>query len=969
MRYDLSGQWKIELPDGRGRGDGFLPGTLDENAIGDPDRVAKAWHPDIEDRSGEDTEFSDSEARITTRLTRNYIYEGPAEFSRVFDGDAVPGRRYLFFVERTRAARLFIDDTEAKYIASGLSTPTVFDVTGLIRRGCLLRLITDNTYPGMPYRDITFSSAATDETQTNWNGAIGEIYLEETGPARIAEARVLPEIGAPGTADVVVEVDAADTADMRPADMGTADTADMGTVLLSAGSSDRRTVPMSGQTVPVSAFPAVLRLEGACLEAPVEKELLLSHGAPAGIRFEAVPLSSECTGRRWDEYEGNLHELRITLLIDGKAAESKTVCFGLRTFSYDDTGRLTLNGRRIFLRSEANCGLFPETGHPPMDLANWIKIVETYRSYGVNCIRFHSWCPPEAAFEAADRLGVMIEAELPNWNPRDAFNDDSCFNFYKNELIRIIKSYANHPSFVMLALGNELHASDEGVEKMHSLLQTARELDPTRLYAWGSNNFYGNKGADPDSDFYTGSDYYGEPLRFSGNRGTINATAPNTRRDLSAVLGQIRKNYKKPVFTFEVGQYEILPDMKELADFKGVTRPDNLTVVDERRRKNGISDEEWERRVNATGEIALKAYREEIEGVLRTPGLSGISLLGLQDFTGQGTALVGMLNSHLQPKPYPFSDPARFAKFFTGRAVLVLFDRYTYETGETFTAEVKVANYGRELLPGEFSYTLKAAASGHGYDSAASAPGSSAPSVSEPENTGLTFASGHRDTAEAGTGSCPPGALTSLGTFEITLRGFDRAQKLMLTVTVGDISAEYPLWVYPHVDPVCPANVYETEVFDDTAKEILSKGGRVYVTPHSAKEAIPDSIQAQFTTDFWSVGTFPAQEGAMGQLIKKDHPVFKDFPTDEWSDWQWFRMASQRAFILPRYTDAIITEMDCYVRQRPMAQLYEAKCGAGRVLYSSMGLQDLQEYPEARMLLDCIYRYLGSEDFEPVQEL
>ena len=941
MRYDLSGKWEIKLPDGRIKSDGFLPGSLDENGVGDPDRVAKAWHPDIEDRSGEDTEFTDVDSRITTRLTRRFTYEGPAEFTRVFEYDVRADRSYCLHIERTRAASAFVDGKEAHRIAYGLSTPTVFDVTGLLRKGSVIRLVTDNTYPGMPYRDITFSSAATDETQTNWNGAVGEIFIEETGHARILEARVLPEIGGTGTADVVVEA----------ADIG-------------AGA-DERTVPMS-EPAPKSA---ILRLEGACLQAPVEKKLLLSHDKPTEIRFDAVSFSSEAAGARWDEYEGNLHELQITLFTGGKAADSRTVRFGLRTFSYDDTGRLTLNGRRIFLRSEANCGLFPETGHPPMDLPSWERIVATYKSYGVNCIRFHSWCPPEAAFEAADRLGVMIEAELPNWNPRDAFNDVTCFNFYKNELSQIIKTYANHPSFVMLALGNELHASDEGVDRMHELLRTARELDPTRLYAWGSNNFYGNKGADPDSDFYTGSDHYGTPLRFSGNKGTINATAPNTCRDLSAVLGSIRESYKKPVFTFEVGQYEILPDMKELEEFKGVTRPDNLTVVNERRKKNGISDAEWERRVNATGEIALKAYREEIEGVLRTPGLSGISLLGLQDFTGQGTALVGMLNSHLRPKPYSFSDPARFARFFTDRAVLVLFDRYTYETGETFTAEVKVANYGKEPLPGEFSYRLETAPSRRGYTNSAPAAGAVSGSAIASGSSVPISASGHRGSAETGINSCPPGELTSLGTFSIPLTGFDRAQKLVLTVTVGSIGAKYPIWVYPHVDPACPEGVYETEVFDDRAKDVLARGGKVCVTPHSTKEAIPDSIQAQFTTDFWSVGTFPAQEGAMGQLIKKDHPVFKGFPTDEWSDWQWFRMASQRAFILPRYTDAIITEMDCYVRQRPMAQLYEAKYGSGRVLFSSMGLQDLQEYPEARMLLDCIYKYLGSEDFEPMQEL
>ncbi|MBO4506522.1 MAG: hypothetical protein J5728_08870, partial [Lachnospiraceae bacterium] len=185
MRYDLSGQWEIRLPDGRVKKDGFLPGSLDENKVGDPDRVAKAWHPDIEDRSGEDTEFSDIDSRITTRLTRNYTYEGPAEFSRVFDGEVREGKRYYLHIERTRAASAFVDGRKAPCTAYGLSTPTVFDLTGLLHKGSVIKLVTDNTYPGMPYRDITFSSAATDETQTNWNGAIGEIFVEEKDACRI----------------------------------------------------------------------------------------------------------------------------------------------------------------------------------------------------------------------------------------------------------------------------------------------------------------------------------------------------------------------------------------------------------------------------------------------------------------------------------------------------------------------------------------------------------------------------------------------------------------------------------------------------------------------------------------------------------------------------------------------------------------------------------------------------------------
>lgn len=217
--------------------------------------------------------------------------------------------------------------------------------------------------------------------------------------------------------------------------------------------------------------------------------------------------------------------------------------------------------------------------------------------------------------------------------------------------------------------------------------------------------------------------------------------------------------------------------------------------------------------------------------------------------------------------------------------------------------------------------------------------------------------------------SCPAGRLTLAGRLSLPLSEIEEPTRLELTVAIGDIENRYPLWVYPAVKPVCPESVHETAALDEEALAVLKKGGTVYLTPPSTPEALPNSLQAQFTTDFWSVGTFPKQEGGMGQLINTEHPLFRDFPTESHSNWQWWPMASQRAMILPRPIECIVTEMDSYAFLRPMAKLFECRCGGGKVLVSSMALQDLQQYPEARALLHSIYRYLGSPEFEPSQEM
>ncbi|MGN0778312.1 MAG: hypothetical protein ACI4MJ_04125 [Aristaeellaceae bacterium] len=876
---DLSGAWQCAI-DGQNKPI-TIPGTLDESGIGYRDVGGKKWHPDTDTSRA----IYQTDEGIRTRLTRVVTHEGPATITRRLDWDVPTSKRLFLEVERSRHLSLRLNGQEIPpAMERSISTPNVFEVTGRMTGHDDITFIADNSYPGWPHDAIVFSSAATDETQTNWNGLLGYVRVRVEEPTFVQGVRVYPH---GSTLDVCVEINAQDKDE--------------------------------------------LSLTVACdaLEAPVQTPAYVYPGAQ-DIWLHSLPLKANV--RRWDEEEGNLYDLTVTM-----GTQSRTVRFGVRDIR-GDNGVLTLNGRRIFLRSEANCAVFPEEGHPPMTVEAWRDILAIYRSYGVNCMRFHSHTPPEAAFIAADEMGMLMQPELSHWNPETAFESEESYAYYTAELRQVLRHLANHPSFIMLTFGNELASGSLGHQRMEALLALAHGMDKIRLYACASNPHYGWYGSADSSDFYTSFKLRDVELRATYDRmqGYLNHRYPSAKNDYAQALSALRRECGKPVFSFEVGQFEVLPDFAEIDDFKGVTRAVNYELIRRQVQESGMLDT-WNRQVEATGELSNLCYREEVEAALRTEGYSGISLLGIQDFPGQGTALVGMLNAHMKPKPYPFAQPERFRAFFRGVLPLVLLDRYTYEQGETLSAQVKLANYGKTALRDSAAWTLK--------------------------GTGVAL-SGTLDTVEA-----PAGGLTVLGDIIVPLDAFDHAEKLALTVRFADTENTYPVWVYPHADPVCPAHVHECRTLDDAALAVLSSGGTVYLSPDSTEDALPQSIQAQFTPDFWSVGTFPAQPGGMGQLMDTAHPIFTHFPTEAHSNWQWWPMASQRAFILPRTMQAIITEMDSYAYLRPMAKLLECRCHGGRLLLSSMALHNLQQYPEARALQAAIYAYLSSDASLPPQEL
>lgn len=727
--YTLAGNWKVTLADGSNY-DMVLPGTLDTNNVGYADKGANQWHPEI--NLGNATEEIDEHAPIATRFTRKHTYEGAATLTRQISYVPTPGMRVLLEAERARCLRLWIDDREVEPLqGSGtLSTPYVFEVTGLLTGNNKITLVSDNSYPGLPHDDIVYSSAATDETQTNWNGILGYFRLREVPETYIESVHVYPR--------------------------------------------------------------------------------------------------------------GENLDIAVTLSTNGY---------------FQDAGKLTIES------------------------------------------------------EAIDTI-----------------------------------TYS-------LTLGNELHNHELGHARMVELVEMAQQMDNTRMYAIASNGYYGEQGCDETSDFYTSQKYYKEEIRgcFAAESDTpgqkghllgyINNRYPGSDHNYDSAMSILRKDYSRPVFSFEVGQYEILPDFGELQDFQGISDPANLRLIQKRVEEAGLT-KIWKEYVEATGELSLIGYREEVEAVMRTKAMSGISLLGLQDFPGQGTALVGMMNSHLEAKPYDFARSERFQQFFRDSLPLVEMEKYTYESGETLTAQILAANYGKQDMEGRLQYRL----SGGGKEY-----------------------KGYLNNIRYEKGN-----LTLAGEIQIPLTQWTKAQELSLEVELSGeahLYNQYPVWVYPKVQPQCPDTVYEARYPDEQARHVLEQGGTVYLSPDATLEALPHSIRTQFTTDFWSVGTFAAQEGGMGQYIDTQHPIFASFPTQKHTNWQWWCMATQRAVILPRAYRAIVTEMDSYAYLRPMAQLIEWRCGKGKVLLSTFGLHNLQQYPEARALQDSIYRYLASGQCEPEQTI
>lgn len=868
IRYQLNGEWEVGLGN-RDEADFssriYLPGTIQEQG----DKI-KGLKPN--------TEVSQD------KLTPLYNYVGVASFRTHYNVERMPEGCILLTLERTRSAKVYVNGHFVEPFFSGntnIVTPYVCDLSFFSRVGDNELVIeVDNTFnDGIPKDAILNSHLATDHTQTNWNGIIGDIRLEMLPPV---SARRVFVYGEPDIDNIRVEC-----------------------LLFQRNVMTRK-----------AKFIFTLTETGAS----VEKEIVLSGlENRVNFNFRIKEFFPDGNMELWDEFNSKLYHMTLVIVYEGHISKRSEI-FGVRKLGIsEDKRHILVNGRKVFFRSETNCASFPLTGYSPTDRDYWRKLLANYKKFGINHVRFHSWCPPGAALRAADELGIYVQVELSQWD-FNAFEKDEDFFYFKDQASAILDTFSNHPSLIAITWGNELRTKRR--DRLSKLCRIMRERDNSRLYAEGSNVFYGERGINLDSDFVMAQGNLDEEWRgaFADySKGFLENKEPDTRTNYSQAL----PDAPIPIISFEVGQFQTYPDYREIEKYTGLLKPLNLQKFADLRSDYQKSRQDDYHRV--TCNLSNLCYREEAEAVLRTQNMNGISILGLQDFPGQGTALIGMLDALGDPKPA--ADAAKFKQSFNSVVPLVTLDKRIFSSNEDVRGKVLVSNYSKDDLKRYVFFTITC--------------------------------EGKEVFSQKLYTNAPQGTLTYTGqvAFNTSIaNAVDSLKKLEVRMELEDTEFvnTYDLWVVPasQSDAEGPHVVHQ---LDETVHERLKAGEHILFLPYVNKDTVPVSVQSSFIPSFWCWNMFRkySTSGTMGLLNDTKHPVFDKFPVDEGTTHLfWHLLKNGRSLI--KKCDGItnISEMiDNIQRNNEMTMLYEVGCEKGSLLVSTFAYSEAIEAKFFRLKL------------------
>lgn len=840
----------------------------------------------------------------TGYMTDRYYFEGYAWYSRkILVEEEWTDKKLTLFLERTRISTVYIDGDEIG-TEDSLCGFHKHDLTGKLTAGeHVLTVRVNNTdYP------TKGGHMTSPDTQTNWNGIVGRIELQ------------IRDLCYPDNLQIAAEVPEK--------------------VSISADLYGEK----EGLTKVV-----VRRKNGEIL---YEGE----HSFAEGRLFTEITLEGE--DLLWDEYHTNLLTAEVTF-----GTESIEAAFGIRKLSHD-VRRLLVNGREVFWRGKHDGLVFPHTGYAPMTVEEWKQVFATVKEYGINHYRFHTCCPPEAAFAAADEMGIYMEPELPFWGsiltPEEEGFNGAEQAYLIEEGYRIMKDFGNHPSFVMLSLGNELWGN---TERVNSFLHEYKKKDQRHLYTQGSNNFQFCPLVQEDEDVFCGVRLAHDRL-FRGSyamcdapQGHIQTDAPNSCHNYDDIIaplqvseGEASEGYieiqygtgtKKvkavnagealipqiPVISHEIGQYDFFPDFTELDKYEGSQQPLYLEIYRKRMEKSDTY-KQWEDFYQATGALAVDCYKREIETALRSKELSGFQLLDLQDFPGQCVALVGVLNAWLENKGLVTAKEWR--RFCSDTVILAELDSFVVKSRDHIDMPVKLSVCNREDFEGT-QLQCRVLSEGRLLYEAQ-----------------LPIVKKDVRIWEVGEVS-----------FDLPMLQDPCMIKIELKIAGTEYENEYTLWAYPDEN----VTITEQEIVCDGKQLAIARTlekAEEYQSAGTAFIYIPDpeegDVEGTYCTDFWNYPMFRSISesvkrkvpvGTLGLYIDKENELLKEFTCENYSTPQWYQMVMHsHCSVLDGRDDVkiIVQPIDNVERCHKLGMLYQQ----GGMTVCTSRLWEIAEYPEVK---------------------
>ena len=906
-KIDLSGTWEFQIQRSENTVTPIsvyedtiqLPGSMVTRGKGDLVSVKTQWTGSLYDSSFYFNPYMEKyrvegQMKFPFFLTPERHYTGNAWYRRqVLVPKEWKKQRIILTLERPHIETTVFINGKEVGHQMGLSAPHVYDVTDYIKIG-RENSVAIKVYNGIENVCVGQDShSVTDQTQGNWNGIAGDISLSARPMNAVEHIDVYPDV-THGSIRIVLK----------------------------------------GNTQGLFFF-----LDGKESKAVVQSD-----------SSYVVRLCDDV--RLWDEFHPNLYTLEVKDL----NGYSVTTTFGMREIKVNGMDIL-LNGKPMYVRGTVGNCCFPETGYPPTDEASWEKIIRKCKEYGLNTMRFHSYCPPEAAFRVADRLGFYLQPEGPSWpNHGVKLGRGMAIDQYlMDETKRMVEAYGNHPSFLMMSAGNE--PAGDWVKWCNAWVDYWKNADSRRIYcganvgggwAWDSGSQYHVKGGARGLDW--------------------NRHAPHSDDDYSKDI-LFPRNYKdsvpnnSPMISHEQGQWCAFPDLKERSQYTGAYKAKNYDIFEDLLRDNGMASQS-EKFLMSSGRLQTLAYKYEIERNLRTNGYGGFVLLGLNDYSGQGTAIVGPLNVHWKEKGYV--DASEWTEFCNDVVPLAKFPKFVYSSSDTLRVPVEVYNASAsDIKDAKVEYSITESIK------------------DKVESEKLAYSSSF----DVPLSPIPLGKNHYLGTFTFPLASFIDPSKLTLTVTISSGEREWKnhwdFWVIPSLVKESESvrakvelkkgfvdGVYISDTLDTWAIETLKRGHKVLLTA-AGKVRYGNDIKQYYLPVFWNTSWFKMRPPHVtGAYIDNNHPIYCDFPTDDWTDLNWWELVNRAQVMnlseFPADYQPPMQPIDTWHVSRKCGMIIEANVLGGKLLMTTIDItSDLRNRLVARQLRKSIINYMKSNDFKP----